>query len=108
MTATSDENLPAPECNGLSHIVLGRNDAAGQAEDVDAAMVISNRLREYCNLMDTTMRMDPVISQQDNNIIERAIPVGATASSMNLQLLKQHLVKVLRSVFSIEFVQSCE
>ena len=115
VSAISDENLPASECNGMSYAVLGEDeeDAAGpeeaaRSEDVDASVVVSDKLKELSSLIEVAIEMDPDIREQDYNVIERALQRSATASSMNLQLLKQHLMNVLRKVFSSESVQSCE
>ena len=104
----------------MSYGVLGgdEEDAAGpeeaarsedvDASDVDASVVVSDKLRELSSLIDVAIEMDPDIREQDYSVIERALQRSATTSSMNLQLLKQHLMNVLRKVFSSESVQSCE
>ena len=104
MTARSDQSLSAAECDGLSYTVRGGEE---ERDEVDAAMVVSDKLNELSMLIEKAIENDPDISEQDANVIRRALPDGSDESAMNLQLIQQHLMHILQNFFSSEVIQDC-
>jgi len=97
----------------MSYVVQGGGETTGSGEEAhcdeaDAPIVISNKLIELGQVVEKAIENDPDIREQDKNVIEGALSSLPTGPSMNMQLLKQHLVKIFRNSFSRHFLQNCE
>ena len=103
MSARSDQSLSAAECDGLSYAVRGGEERE-ERDEVDAAVIISDKLKVLCTYIVKTLENDSEINEQDENVIGRALPDGST---VNLQPIQQHLMHILQNFFSSEAVQNC-
>lgn len=100
--------LTAAECNNLSYTVASEDYMADGEDEIDATIVVSDRIKELSILVEKAIENDPDIKEQDENVINRVLPTGSSVANINMQLIRQHLSAILGNVFSTDTIQNCK